>query len=456
MGSWVSVRRVVVHLPRRFPARSGRSSSPTGARRCIARSSTARTGGRSDPHERAPGRQPAVGDRRRLRRGQAVLRRHQRAEVLRANLDGSNVELVADGSGFSFFPFHVALDLDNGKVYWTSLTFGIERANLDGSARELVLALPGQNPQGVAVDPVGGKVYWADDNLFEIHRANLDGTAAEVIAQEGVAPFIGVPEGVWSTSRTERSTGRPRRRSWRTSTGRASRRRRRSRWGSRSCATSRSCRTRSSDTRSSRRRCRRWPGASPSTPPISLSHLASGSPSTVVLGVDAVIALASADCGTPTEVDASMTASLSEPDRLRLDVGADAPAGACVDDLSLSFDMLPPDPIARAPSVAIGYVELAADGSRFDVFANVSHDDGSEQQLRLSGVRACRPVLLRSGPEESANRVREPPRRGGPLPREGPGTRRRGDRKRPGRRRAKGVAAADRSSFRAVAVSGPE
>ena len=49
--------------------------------------------------------------------------------IQRANLDGSDIEDVTDDVGA---PYEVALDVAAGKMYWTDLNRGIQRANLDG------------------------------------------------------------------------------------------------------------------------------------------------------------------------------------------------------------------------------------------------------------------------------------------------------------------------------------
>ena len=111
-------------------------------------------------------------------------------KVQRANLDGSSPEaLVTTGL---VNPQGIALDVAGGKMYWTDSGTGgpnaleddkIQRANLDGSNVETLLTF--QNflrvPRGIALDVAGGKMYWTDIVRDRIRRANLDGTEPEDI-----------------------------------------------------------------------------------------------------------------------------------------------------------------------------------------------------------------------------------------------------------------------------------
>ena len=91
--------------------------------------------------------------------------------IMRANLDGSQVEIYLEGGD----PSGLALDPDGGKIYWTD-TGGsrIWRMNLDGTHIDNIFG--GLNiPRGLALDLAGGKVYWADPGTVRIQRGNLDG-----------------------------------------------------------------------------------------------------------------------------------------------------------------------------------------------------------------------------------------------------------------------------------------
>jgi PKD repeat protein len=105
---------------------------------------------------------------------------------------GTNLikKLSLDGSGTSTTVLDItgkagagmALDAVNNKIYFSDFevtgTGNIWRMNLDGSGLTAIVANL-TDPYGVAVDPAGGKIYWADD-LGNISRANLDGTNQQI------------------------------------------------------------------------------------------------------------------------------------------------------------------------------------------------------------------------------------------------------------------------------------
>ncbi len=125
--------------------------------------------------------------------------------IKRANLDGSNVEEVWTGL---CGPAGIALDVDDGKVYWTEwgaapglvsvsikCTGKVRRANLDGSGdiTDLVEDLCG--PAGIALDVDDGKMYWSSGRAYasvqlatavscKIQRANLDGSGIQTLLDE--------------------------------------------------------------------------------------------------------------------------------------------------------------------------------------------------------------------------------------------------------------------------------
>lgn len=108
-----------------------------------------------------------------------------RKKIQRANLNGTGIEdLVTTGLSQ---PQGIALDIANGKMYWTN--FGaqkLQRANLDGTnVQDLVTGL-GQ-PTAVALDVHKGKMYWADAGTLKIQRANLDGTGIEDVITSGLS-----------------------------------------------------------------------------------------------------------------------------------------------------------------------------------------------------------------------------------------------------------------------------
>ena len=99
--------------------------------------------------------------------------------IMRANLDGSEVETLAsykDGRCDG-----ITLDLEQGQVYWSERgsTPRILRANLDGTEPETIVDEKIFGPFGLALDSAAGKLYWADWVAQKIQRANLDGSNIE-------------------------------------------------------------------------------------------------------------------------------------------------------------------------------------------------------------------------------------------------------------------------------------
>ena len=109
--------------------------------------------------------------------------------IERSDLDGKNRKTIVP-EGATFTPKQLKLDKKGGKVYWSDREgMRIMRANLDGSEIETLVdtsqgeARPGLDAKkwcvGIAVDHEGGKIYWTQkggDNAGDgrIFRANLE------------------------------------------------------------------------------------------------------------------------------------------------------------------------------------------------------------------------------------------------------------------------------------------
>ena len=121
----------------------------------------------------------------------------------RANLDGTSLEDVT--STFLLASLDIALDVSGSKTYWTAVQPRtiffpgaglVGRANLDGTGAESLINASG--PIGIALDVIEGKVYWTENTVVLgpftsgeplIRRANLDGTGAEDLVTGLSAPF---------------------------------------------------------------------------------------------------------------------------------------------------------------------------------------------------------------------------------------------------------------------------
>jgi hypothetical protein len=108
--------------------------------------------------------------------------------ILRSNLDGSNVTPVVPPGG-TFTPKQLQLDSKSRKLYWSDREgMRVMRANLDGSELETLVDTSQGSPRpgadatkwcvGIAVDTDGGKFYWTqkgsdDAGEGRIFRANI-------------------------------------------------------------------------------------------------------------------------------------------------------------------------------------------------------------------------------------------------------------------------------------------
>ena len=110
------------------------------------------------------------------------------SRIARAPADGGSAETLLTGFHHDTGLGDLAIDTDAGKLYWANRPADlIECANLDGTARDTVLA--DVNAVGLALDLAGGKIYWADYTYSDprIRRADLDGTDVQdlVSASDG-------------------------------------------------------------------------------------------------------------------------------------------------------------------------------------------------------------------------------------------------------------------------------
>ena len=101
-------------------------------------------------------------------------------KIQRANPDGSGVQDLVTGVN----AYGLALDVSNGKMYWTDST-KIQRANLDGTGvQDLVTGLDWL--RGIALDVSNRKMYWIDWGTGKIQCANLDGSGVQDLVTTGL------------------------------------------------------------------------------------------------------------------------------------------------------------------------------------------------------------------------------------------------------------------------------
>jgi len=110
-----------------------------------------------------------------------------------ANPDGSDKQVLVTGART---PDGIAVHPDAGHVYWTNMGIpafndgSIERADLDGGNRVTIVG-PGDThtPKQLHLDAAGGKLYWGDREGMRVMRCDLDGSNLETLVQTGSGDF---------------------------------------------------------------------------------------------------------------------------------------------------------------------------------------------------------------------------------------------------------------------------
>jgi hypothetical protein len=113
-------------------------------------------------------------------------------EIWKSKLDGSSAAALVHNASLGGFPWSVALDADNGKIYWIEAASSkIRRASAgDGSnIEDLKTISVGISTPCLALDPEGGKMYYSIGD--ELYRANLDGSGAKEIIPVGYLRSVG-------------------------------------------------------------------------------------------------------------------------------------------------------------------------------------------------------------------------------------------------------------------------
>lgn len=112
------------------------------------------------------------------------------ANVRRANLDGSNEEIVVSSSGA--IVGEIDVDPLHAKLYVYFYVpgvgvAGISRFNLDGTNPETITTFPNDGFGAMSVDPIGEKIYWLTQKagtgeILSIQRMNFNGSGVEELA----------------------------------------------------------------------------------------------------------------------------------------------------------------------------------------------------------------------------------------------------------------------------------
>jgi sugar lactone lactonase YvrE len=118
-----------------------------------------------------------------------VLEASSGGRLFSVNPDGSDMKVVVTGCRI---PDGVTVDVLAGHVYWTNMGLppendgSIERVDLDGGNRTTIV------PSGVTHTPkqlhfetAGQKLYWGDREGMRVMRCDLDGSNVETLVQTG-------------------------------------------------------------------------------------------------------------------------------------------------------------------------------------------------------------------------------------------------------------------------------
>ena len=114
--------------------------------------------------------------------------------VSRANLDATNISVLASGDARSQHR-GVDIDLENGYLYWADNASSpqvkkIHRSRLDGSSVEDLVTSGLRFPAGVAIDPYGQRLFWADATNGKIQRSDPDGSNVVDLITDVTGPYF--------------------------------------------------------------------------------------------------------------------------------------------------------------------------------------------------------------------------------------------------------------------------
>src|SRR5207249_8840604 len=109
--------------------------------------------------------------------------------ILRSDLDGTNLTTIVPPGG-TFTPKQIQIEKSTAKLYWSDREgMRVMRANLDGSNIETLVDTSNGDPRpgadltkwcvGITVDPDHGQIYWTqkgpdDAGKGRIFRTNVD------------------------------------------------------------------------------------------------------------------------------------------------------------------------------------------------------------------------------------------------------------------------------------------
>jgi DNA-binding beta-propeller fold protein YncE len=118
-----------------------------------------------------------------------VLEASGEGRLFTINPDGSDKTFLVTGCPV---PDGVAVDIQAGHIYWTNMGVppandgSIERVDLDGGNRTTIVPSGGTyTPKQLHFDAVSRKLYWSDREGMRVMRCDLDGSNVETLVQTG-------------------------------------------------------------------------------------------------------------------------------------------------------------------------------------------------------------------------------------------------------------------------------
>jgi DNA-binding beta-propeller fold protein YncE len=111
--------------------------------------------------------------------------------IYSSNPDGSNAHAVVPGL---YSPAAIALDPVGGKIYYVdgdatgAAATGLWRANLDGTGVQNLTSFAPSAINEIDLDLTNGKIYWTDYLSDTIRRVNFDGTNPETVLSTDAFP----------------------------------------------------------------------------------------------------------------------------------------------------------------------------------------------------------------------------------------------------------------------------
>lgn len=121
--------------------------------------------------------------------GKVYLLTYNNTRIVRFDLDGTNAQTIAMNLGG--LGVGLAVDVSGGKLYFSTRGSSLYVARLDGSdVTELLTAQT--SVHGLAIDPAGGRIYWADWLGQAIRRADLADGGNPTDVNSGLARNLGL------------------------------------------------------------------------------------------------------------------------------------------------------------------------------------------------------------------------------------------------------------------------